>query len=66
MAKLKSNPFDNLTIGIQKFKYKDCNSFLAYESVSDNFINCNCLLCNKNYSIKNDENLKSSETIKGI
>ena len=49
---------DNLAEGIHKIKYKDCDCFLDYESVKNNFIKYNCLSCNKDYSNKIDEELK--------
>ena len=36
MATSLSNLVDNLTEGIHKIKYKDCDFFLKYESVKDN------------------------------
>ena len=52
MATSLSNLFDNLTEGIHKI-------FLEYESVEDNSIKFKCIFCNKNYSNKFDEQLKT-------
>ena len=49
---------NNLTEGIQKIKCKDCNCFLDYESVKDNFIKYTCLCYNKDYPKKIGEELK--------
>ena len=54
-----SNLFDNLTEGIRKTKWKDCDYFLEYESVEDNLIKYKCLSCNKDYSEKIDEEFKN-------
>ena len=53
MASFLSNLVDNLAEGIDRFKCKDCNYFLEYESANYNIINHKCLPLNKNYS-KND------------
>ena len=58
MVSSSSNLVNNLTKGIHKIKYKDCNCFLEYESVKDNLIKYKCLSCNKDYSNKLDEELK--------
>ena len=58
MATSLSNLVDNLTEGIYKIKYRDCDCFLEYESVKDNLIKYNCLSCNLDYSNKTDEELK--------
>ena len=66
MATSLSNLVDELTVGIHKIKCKDCgiflkkdcDFFLKYESVNDNLIKYKCLSCNKNYSIKIDEELQ--------
>ena len=58
MATSLSNLIDNLTEGIHKIKYKDCDCFLEYESVKDNSIKCKCLFCNKNHSKKIDQEFK--------
>ena len=58
MASSLSNLVDNLTEGIHKIKCKDCDCFLEYESVKDNFIKYKCLSCNRNYSNKIDKELK--------
>ena len=52
MATSLSNLVDNLTEGIHKI-------FLEYESVEDNSIKFKCIFCNKNYSNKFDEQLKT-------
>ena len=43
MATSLSNLVDNLTIGIYKIECKDCDCFLKYESVKDNFVKYKCL-----------------------
>ena len=53
-----SNFVDNLKERIHKSKFKDCNCFLEYENVKDNLVKYKRLSCNKNYSNKNDEELK--------
>ena len=58
MASSLSNPVDNLTEGIYEIKCKDCDCFLEYESIKDNFIKYKGLSCNKYYSNKLDEELK--------
>ena len=55
-----SNLVDNLTEGIRKTKYKDCDCFLEYESVKDNSIKYKGFSCNKSYSNKIDKELKKS------
>ena len=52
MASSLSNLVDNLAEGIHKITFKDCDCFLEYESVKDNFIKYKCLSCNKDYSNK--------------
>ena len=47
MATSFSNLVDNLTEGIHKIKCKDCDCFLAYESVRDNPIKVNAYLAIK-------------------
>ena len=59
MATSLSNLVDNLTEGIHKIECKDCHFFLEYESVEDNSIKFKCIFCNKNYSNKFDEQLKT-------
>ena len=54
-----SNLVDNLTEGIHKIKCKNCVCFLEDESVKDNFMKYKCLSCNKDYSNKLDEKLKT-------
>ena len=41
-----------------RIKYKHCNCFLEYMDFKDDFIECKCLCCNKNYQHKFDEKLK--------
>ena len=69
-----SNLADNLDEEINKIKwkyehddkkcetcrinYKDCDCFLEYTKFKDKFIEYKCLLCNKSYQKKFDENLK--------
>ena len=60
MATSLSNLVDNLTAGTHKIKLKDCGWFLEYESVKDNLIKYKCSSCNKNYSNKIHEELKSN------
>ena len=59
MATLLSKIVDNLTVGVNKIKCKDCDCFLEYKIVKDNLIKHKCLSCNKNYSNKVDEELKN-------
>ena len=47
MATSYSNLVDNLTEGIQKIECKDCDCFLDYESVKDNFMKENVYLAMK-------------------
>ena len=47
MVSSLSNLVDNLTEGIHKIKCKDCDCFLAYESVRDNPIKVNAYLAIK-------------------
>ena len=54
-----SNLVDNFGEAIHKIKCKDCVRFLENKSASDNLLNYKCLSCNKNYSNKNDEELKN-------
>ena len=58
MASSWSYLVDNLTEGIHKIKFEDCDCFLEYESVKENLIKYKCLSCNKDYSNKLDEKLK--------
>ena len=59
MATSSSNLVDNLTEGIHKIKYKNCDCCLENESVKDNLIKYKCLYCSKDYSNKIDEELKN-------
>ena len=52
------NLVDNLTEGIHKIKFKDCDFCLENESAKDNSIKYKCTSCNKDYSNKIDEELK--------
>ena len=52
MASLLSNLAENLAEGIHKISSKDCDCFLACESVKDNLIKYKCLSCNRDYSKK--------------
>ena len=58
MASSLSNLVGILAEEIHKIKCKDCDCFLEYESVKDNFIKYKCLSCNRNYSNKIDKELK--------
>ena len=58
MASSSLNLVDNLAEEIHKIKCKDCDCFLEYKSVKDNFIKHKCLSCNRSYSNKSDEELK--------
>ena len=58
MASSLSNLVDNLADKNHKVKGKDCDCFLEYESVKDNFVKYKCLSCNKDYSNKVGEDLK--------
>ena len=53
-----SNLVDNLAEVVHGIKCKNCDCFLEYESVKDNFIKFKCLFCNKDFSNKLDEKLK--------
>ena len=59
MVSLLLNLVNNFAEVIHKTKCKDCNSFLEYNSVSDNLIKYKCSSHNKNCSNKIDEKLKS-------
>ena len=59
MSTSLSNLVDNLTEKIHKTNCKVCDCFLQYESVKYNSIKHKCLSCNKNYSRKIDEELKT-------
>ena len=43
---------DDLSEGVHKFKCKDSDCFLKYESAKDNLIKYKCLSCDKDYSRK--------------
>ena len=57
MASSLSNLVDNLGKGIHKIKCKDCDCFVAFESIKNNFINYKCLSYKKDYSDKLNEKL---------
>ena len=59
MASSFSNLVGNLMEGIRKIKCKDCDCFLEYESVKVSSIKYETLSCNKDYSNKIDEELKT-------
>ena len=59
MATSLSNLVNNLTKGVHKNECRDCDCFLGYEIVKDNLIKCKWLSCNKDYSNKIDEELKT-------
>ena len=59
MANSLSNLVDNLTDRMQKIKYKDCDCFLEYENIKHDLIKFKCLSCNKVYSNKINQELKS-------
>ena len=54
-----SNLIDNLTEGIYKTKFKDCECFPEYKSVKNNLIKYKYLPRNKDYSNKIDEEIKN-------
>ena len=54
MSNLVNNPAE----GIHEIKYKNCDSFLEYESVKDNLIKYKYLSRNKDYSHKFNEKFK--------
>ena len=58
MATSLSNLVGNLTEGTHKIKCNDCDYFLEYQSVKDNFIKYKRLSYNKDYSNNFDEGLK--------
>ena len=58
MAPSLSNLVDNRTERIHKIKCKDSDCFLEHESVKKTLIKYKFLSCNKDYSKKNDEELK--------
>ena len=49
MATLLLNLLDDLTEGIHKIKWKDCDCFLEYETVKDNSVKYKYLSCHKDY-----------------
>ena len=62
MATSLSNVPVNLTEGISKVKCNDYDCFLGHGSVNDNLIKYKCTCCNKDYSNKVHEELKSRFT----
>ena len=58
MVTLLSNLVHNLTERTHKIKRKVCDFLLEYERVKGNSIKYKLLSCNKDYSNKNDEELK--------
>ena len=60
MASSLSSLVDNLAEDIHKIKCEDCDCFLEYESVKNNSVEYKCTSCNKDYSRKNDEELRKS------
>ena len=55
MASSLSIIVKNLAEAIHKIKWKDCDCFFEYESVTDNLIKHKWLSCNKDYSNKLDK-----------
>ena len=60
MASSLSIIVKNLAEAIHKIKWKDCDCFFEYESVTDNLIKHKCLSCNKDYSNKLDKKIKKA------
>ena len=58
MASLLWNPVDSLAEGIHKIKCEDCDCFLKYKSIKNDFMKDKFVFCNKVYSNKIDEELK--------
>ena len=61
MASLLWNPVDSLAEGIHKIKCEDCDCFLKYKSIKDDFMKDKFVFCNKVYSNKIDEELKKKQ-----
>ena len=59
MATSLSNLVDNLMEEVHKIECKDCNCFLECESAKENSTKYKSLSCNKSYSNKIDEELKT-------
>ena len=59
LATSLSNVADNFARRIHKTNLKDYNCFFQYESVNENLVNYKFLSCNKKYSKKINENLKT-------
>ena len=58
LATSLSHLVTNLTEGIHNIKCKDCYGFLNYESTKENSIKYKCKSRSKDYSNKNDKELK--------
>ena len=61
MASLLWNPVDSLADGIHKIKCEDCDCFLKYKSIKDDFMKDKFVFCNKVCSNKIDEELKKKQ-----
>ena len=61
MASLLWNPVDSLAEGIHKIKCEDCDCFLKYKSIKNDFMKDKFVFCNKVYSNKIDEELKKKQ-----
>ena len=61
MASLLWNLVDSLAEGIHKIKCEDCDCFLKYKSIKDDFMKDKFVFCNKVYSNKIDEELKKKQ-----
>ena len=59
MERSLTNLVDNFAEEIDKFKCKDCNCFLEYQSFKENLIKNKCLSSNKDFSnkIKKNKNM---------
>ena len=62
MASLLWNLVDSLAEGIHKIKCEDCDCFLKYKSIKDDFMKDKFVFCNKVYSNKIDEELKKNNS----
>ena len=58
IASSLTNLVYNLAEEINKIKCKDCDCFLEYESVKDNFKKNECVYCKKGYLNKIEKELK--------
>ena len=61
MASLLWNLVDSLAEGIHKIKCEDCDCFLKYKSIKNDFMKDKFVFCNKVYSNKIDEELKKKQ-----